>query len=1189
MVNIFLRIFDYFQHRKPLCYGLLIAIIGLLLFMISSLKYNEDIYDFLPMDNNQQKAITLYQDITGGKRIVAMIRMKRINEINTERLSEVVDTFSNMIIVNDHAKKIKEIVYRVDDEKIEGITNFVYQNIPLMLTDSDYVRMDQILSNPKLVEEQLVRDVQMVLMPASGSLATNISNDPIGLFTPIMTRLQERQSESSFEIEEGYIFTRDKQYAVVMMTSSYGSMESANNTLLVNFIDSISQQTMRIFPDVEIDITGSPVIAVDNANQIKADSRLAILIAVVLILTLLFFSFRSIRNLLLIGVSIIFGWLFAMAFIAVLRDNVSIIVLGIGSIIIGIAVNYPLHFIAHIGHGESLRDVLKDIISPLLIGNITTVGAFACLIPLDAPALRDLGLFAAFMLIGTIIFVLIFLPHLIKKQTKGGKEYLLFGRLTSISPKLNGWFAGGIFLLTIVLLYFSLNTSFDANMHHINYLKPTQKRLMADLHVSAGINDSSNVYVVTEGDSWDEALQERYRLAPLIDRLKEKQEISSCSDVTKFICSKEEQKHRIKLWNDFWKTHRFNTLHFLQTYATQNGFTDNAFNGFENIISNSYSPHSFEYFEPLVSALFGQSFSSSTGKCSVVDIIKTTEDNLSKVEDVIKETINGHVYSFDFTGMNSAVANDLSNDFNYIGFACGFIVFIFLWLSFGRFELSLLAFLPMAVGWIWILGIMNILGMQFNIVNVILATFIFGQGDDYTIFMTDGLINEYAYKKKILPSYKNSIIISALIMFIGMGSLIVAKHPALHSLAEVTIVGMLTVVIMAWIIPPMLFNWLTCTNGRTRKSPVTFEKIVRIIYCTITYLLEIVFGCLVGTVIKILPFRKKKNTLWFHRLTYKTMKLNIHHIWGVKTIIHNDHNEDFHRGSIIISNHQSILDPVLMLALSPHIKILISEKVWKNPIVHSLFKLEGFINLNQPMEILKEEIAKSIQNGYNVVLFPEGQRNDEKITRFHKGAFYIAQGIDADILPIYLHGVGHVMPKGSGFASRGQIDIEIGKRIPAKELCKFGTTNQLIAHHFQEKYRNKMAQMKERIETTHYYCPSLIDMYIYKGAGVERETRHLLKQYDDFSRWIDYYKLDGDKDLAIVNAGRGQFSLLFSLVHPKIQIHSFSNDNDDVAIASSCSLIPPNLNIHHRPEIEVIMANAKDYEIINFEDVIKSS
>ena len=119
---------------------------------------------------------------------------------------------------------------------------------------------------------------------------------------------------------------------------------------------------------------------------------------------LLIFSFRKTKNILLIGVAILFGWLFAMGFTAVLRSDVSLIVLGIGSIIIGIAVNYPLHFVAHIDHGGSVRETLKEMVPPLLIGNITTVGAFASLIPLDAPALRDLGLFAVFMLLGTILF-----------------------------------------------------------------------------------------------------------------------------------------------------------------------------------------------------------------------------------------------------------------------------------------------------------------------------------------------------------------------------------------------------------------------------------------------------------------------------------------------------------------------------------------------------------------------------------------------------------------------------------------------------------------------------------------------------------------------------------------------------------------------------------------------------------------
>lgn len=182
-------------------------------------------------------------------------------------------------------------------------------------------------------------------------------------------------------------------------------------------------------------------------------------------------------------------------------------------------------------------------------------------------------------------------------------------------------------------------------------------------------------------------------------------------------------------------------------------------------------------------------------------------------------------FSFDVKSMNSAIANHLSDDFNYIGFACGFIVFFFLWLSMGSIELAVLSFIPMAISWLWILGLMAIFHMQFNIVNIILATFIFGQGDDYTIFMTEGAMYEYAYRRKMLASYKHSIIISALIMFIGIGTLIVARHPALRSLAEVTIAGMFSVVLMAYIFPPLIFNWLVKHKGEYRVRPLSLQML----------------------------------------------------------------------------------------------------------------------------------------------------------------------------------------------------------------------------------------------------------------------------------------------------------------------------------------------------------------------------
>jgi predicted RND superfamily exporter protein len=62
---------------------------------------------------------------------------------------------------------------------------------------------------------------------------------------------------------------------------------------------------------------------------------------------------------------------------------------------------------------------------PLFIGNLTTVAAFFCLLWLDARAMQDLGLFASLMLVGTILFVLIFLPQFMRRRPSPS-EHLLF-------------------------------------------------------------------------------------------------------------------------------------------------------------------------------------------------------------------------------------------------------------------------------------------------------------------------------------------------------------------------------------------------------------------------------------------------------------------------------------------------------------------------------------------------------------------------------------------------------------------------------------------------------------------------------------------------------------------------------------------------------------------------------------------
>ena len=281
---------------------------------------------------------------------------------------------------------------------------------------------------------------------------------------------------------------------------------------------------------------------------------------------------------------------------------------------------------------------------------------------------------------------------------------------------------------------------------------------------------------------------------------------------------------RLDNWKHFVQRHAPELTTVLEEQARKAGFAPGAFSRFIGLMEGSshLTPQPLSFFEPLINTVFNQSFTAldDYGRAYMVSPVNVEPGNIEKVKGAMGEKC------FEIAGLNQAMTSSLSDNFNYIGWACSLIVFIFLWFSFGRIELALISFLPMAVSWVWILGLMALLGIKFNIVNIILATFIFGQGDDYTIFITEGCQYEYSRRQPILTSFKSSILQSAAIMFAGIGTLIVARHPAMRSLAEVTIIGMFSVVLMACLIPPLLFHLMTRKGGQMRRYPLTLRSLL---------------------------------------------------------------------------------------------------------------------------------------------------------------------------------------------------------------------------------------------------------------------------------------------------------------------------------------------------------------------------
>ena len=117
---------------------------------------------------------------------------------------------------------------------------------------------------------------------------------------------------------------------------------------------------------------------------------------------------------------------------------------------------------------------------------------------------------------------------------------------------------------------------------------------------------------------------------------------------------------------------------------------------------------------------------------------------------------------------------------------------------------------------------------------------------------------------------------------------------------------------------------------------------------------------------------------------------------------------------MIISNHQSMLDAAVFMALSSKIVIISNRHPSNNWVVKRIYQWLGFVTLSKDMNKNLSALRERVKQGYSLVVFPEGERNSKSsIMRFHKGAFYIAEQLGLDIVPVFLHGLNDVLPRNS--------------------------------------------------------------------------------------------------------------------------------------------------------------------------------
>ena len=474
-----------------------------------------------------------------------------------------------------------------------------------------------------------------------------------------------------------------------------------------------------------------------------------------------------------------------------------------------------------------------------------------------------------------------------------------------------------------------------------------------------------------------------------------------------------------------------------------------------------------------------------------------------------------------------------------------------------------------AATWVIILGLMAMLGIEFNIVTIILSTFIFGIGDDFSIFIMDGLLSEYKTGRRMLDTHKTAIFFSAFTVVVGLGALIFAHHPALHSLATISLFGIVAVVLVSYTIQPVLFRMLITSQTEKGGAPYTLGSLVNTAYAFGLF----VTGCqlLQALIFTLWPLpmarrRKQRIVQWsIHHMTRGFLRAMV----TTKTIRLNEPGEKFEKPAVVIANHQSFIDILVLLSICPKAVMVTNGWVWRSPVFGRIVRYLGFYHAADGYERLAPALAQKVAEGYSVIVFPEGTRSaDGKIGRFHKGAFYLAGELGLDILPICLYGNGMISSKRQPiYIKHGLVVSRVLPRMAAADPANCSAQAKAACRLMRREYLGLYETYNRPCNP--YFRDMLIKSYTYKGPVLEWYMRvkvRLERSYELFDRIVP-------RDAAVVDlgCGYGPLSYMLAMLCERRRVVGMDYDAEKVETAGQSFL--------RRPGIEFIHADLRTAEL----------
>ena len=160
------------------------------------------------------------------------------------------------------------------------------------------------------------------------------------------------------------------------------------------------------------------------------------------------------------------------------------------------------------------------------------------------------------------------------------------------------------------------------------------------------------------------------------------------------------------------------------------------------------------------------------------------------------------------------------------------------------------------------------------------------------------------------------------------------------------------------------------------------------------------------------------------------------------------------RGLLILANHPSLIDVVFLISFVRNADCIVKASLARNPFTRGPIRAAGFITNGDGVELL-EDCVRSLKDGNNLIIFPEGTRTPlHGRNKLQRGAAHVAVRGRIDITPVHIHSSLPMLTKDTPWwrvpVRKPHFTIEVRPDIAVEEFCSTAASESLAARHVTE-------------------------------------------------------------------------------------------------------------------------------------------